>query len=161
MIASAGTSARAEKRQVSIEQAFQTEAIKTERGGRGIDTRSRYKLYKLGANNKRIPFVALHGSRDFFSFFVACAILSLERIYTKESIEREIPVQDDIFFLSRNFKGLRRFFFVSEFFQSSKDRLFRRRRNIREISGYISMYISFGISFYSQNFRISNSFEIY
>lgn len=99
MIASAGTSARAEKRQVSIEQAFQTEAIKTERGGRGIDTRSRYKLYKLGADNKRIPFVALHGSRDFFSFFfVACAILSLERIYTKESIEREIPVQHDIFF---------------------------------------------------------------
>ena len=54
MIASAGTSARAEKRRVGIEEAFQTEAIKTERGGRGIDTRSRYKLYKLGADNKRI-----------------------------------------------------------------------------------------------------------
>lgn len=121
MIASAGTSARAEKRQVSIEQAFQTEAIKTERGGRGIDTRSRYKLYKLGADNKRIPFVALHGSRDFFSFFVACAILSLERIYTKKSIEREIPVQHDIFFLSRNFKGLRRFFFsFQNFFKVPK-----------------------------------------
>lgn len=137
MIASAGTSARAEKRQVSIEQAFQTEAIKTERGGRGIDTRSRYKLYKLGADNKRIPFVALHGSRDFFSFFffVACAILSLERIYTKESIEREIPVQDDIFFLSRNFKGLRRFFFRFRIFSkfqrsvvSKKEKYSRNQR---------------------------------
>lgn len=160
MIASAGTSARAEKRQVSIEQAFQTEAIKTERGGRGIDTRSRYKLYKLGANNKRIPFVALHGSRDFFSFLHAQFFLSSESIPRRASNEK-YPFNTIYFFLSRNFKGLRRFFFVSEFFQSSKDRLFRRRRNIREISGYISMYISFGISFYSQNFRISNSFEIY